>query len=108
MPLQGHSQWIIEGCYGDLVEAALPHCSELRFLNPGVEVAVQHCLMRPWEPDKFPSAKAQQAVLDYLVSWVREYETRNDEFGLQRHRRVFDSFTGNKREYTCVSAYTDT
>ena len=38
-----HDQWIIEGCYGDLVEAALPHCNELRFLNPGVEVCIAHC-----------------------------------------------------------------
>ncbi|HWC17338.1 MAG TPA: hypothetical protein VG498_09990, partial [Terriglobales bacterium] len=35
-----NDQWIIEGCYGDLVEAALPHCTELRFLNPGVETCV--------------------------------------------------------------------
>ena len=31
-----HPGWVIEGCYGDLIEAALPHASELCFLNPGV------------------------------------------------------------------------
>src|SRR4051794_7867748 len=36
--------WVIEGCYGDLIEAALPHCTELRFLNPGVEVCVANCV----------------------------------------------------------------
>lgn len=41
--IQRHSQWVLEGCYSDLVAAALPHCSELRFLNPGVEVSIQHC-----------------------------------------------------------------
>ena len=35
--IRSNDQWIIEGCYSDLVEAALPHCTELRFLNPGVE-----------------------------------------------------------------------
>lgn len=104
--IERHPQWILEGCYSDLVEAALPHCTELRFLNPGVEVAVQHCLMRPWEPEKFPTPEAQQAMLDYLVSWVREYATRSDEYGLARHRALFESFSGNKREYSSVSAYT--
>src|SRR5436190_1514056 len=36
--------WVIEGCYGDLIEAALPYCTELRFLNPGVETCVANCL----------------------------------------------------------------
>jgi adenylate kinase family enzyme len=35
--LGAKEQWVIEGCYGDLIEAALPHCTELRFLNPGIE-----------------------------------------------------------------------
>lgn len=100
-----HPRWILEGCYSDLVEAALPHCTELRFLNPGVEVAVKHCLMRPWEPEKFPTPEAQQAMLDYLVNWVREYETRDDEYGLARHRALFDSFRGSKREYLDPAEY---
>ena len=27
-----HSEWLLEGCYGDLIEAALPHCTG-RFLT---------------------------------------------------------------------------
>jgi adenylate kinase family enzyme len=100
-----NEQWIIEGCYSDLVEAALPYCSELRFLNPGVEVCIQHCQQRPWEPEKFPSVEAQQAMLARLVEWVREYEVRDDEYGLERHRKLFDDFVGPKREYTNVSTY---
>jgi adenylate kinase family enzyme len=30
-----HSEWVIEGCYGDLLEQVLPYASEVRFLNPG-------------------------------------------------------------------------
>src|SRR3954467_2796580 len=41
--------WVIEGCYGDLVETALPRCTELHFLNPGVEVCVANCVKRPWD-----------------------------------------------------------
>jgi len=95
----------MEGCYGDLVEAALPHCTELRFLNPGVETCVEHCNRRPWEPAKFASAEQQQAMLSLLIEWVRNYETRSDEYGLQRHRQIYDQFAGPKREYTSVVSY---
>ena len=86
---------VMEGCYGDLVEAALPHCTELSFLNPGVETCVAHCLSRPWEPSKFPSAEEQDAMLQTLVAWVREYETRDDEYGLKRHRSFMTSSVGS-------------
>jgi adenylate kinase family enzyme len=97
-----HPQWIIEGCYGDLIEAALPGADELRFLNPGTEACVRHCLNRPWEPDKFASPEDQQAMLEPLLAWVREYDSRTDEFGLTRHRAIFAAFSGNKREYVSV------
>jgi adenylate kinase family enzyme len=90
--------WVIEGCYGDLVEAALPSCTELRFLNPGADACVVNCKARPWEPSKYASAAEQDEVLAFLLKWVREYETRTDEYGLARHRAIFDSFAGPKRE----------
>jgi adenylate kinase family enzyme len=105
--MNSNEHWVMEGCYGDLVEAALPHCTELRFLNPGVETCVAHCLSRPWEPSKFPSAEEQNAMLQTLVAWVREYETRNDEYGLKRHRFIYDHFAGIKREYKTVASYTE-
>src|SRR6516225_2107471 len=100
--IQSNEQWVIEGCYSDLIEAALPYCTELRFLNPGIEVCVAHCLRRPWEPEKFSSPEDQGAMLTHLVQWVREYETRDDAYGLKRHRELFEGFQGRKREYTSV------
>ncbi|MEJ8567899.1 shikimate kinase [Elongatibacter sediminis] len=105
--LDTHDSWIIEGCYGDIAAAALPHCTELRFLNPGVETCVAHCEQRPWEPDKFASQAEQNAVLPGLIDWVRSYETRDDEYGLECHRRVFTEFAGLKREYSDTGAYDD-
>lgn len=102
--IESNEEWIIEGCYGDLIEAALPYCSELRFLNPPVDVCVEHCKGRPWEPEKFSTAAQQRTMLDRLISWVRRYETRDDEYGLKRHRKIFDRFTGAKREYTYVGS----
>jgi hypothetical protein len=37
-------------------------------------------------------------MLEALVAWVREYDTRADEYGLARHRAIFDAFRGPKRE----------
>ena len=90
--LSAKEQWVIEGCYGDLIEAALPHCTQLRFLNPGIETCVDHCNRRPWEASKFSSAEQQNAMLGQLIQWVKEYETRNDEYGLKRHRQIFANF----------------
>lgn len=99
-----HAEWVIEGCYGDLLEVVLPFCSELRFLNPGVEACIAHCRARPWEPEKYPSKEAQDRMLAFLLEWVRAYETRSDEYSLARHRALFENFTGEKREYTSVPA----
>lgn len=100
-----HPGWVIDGCYGDLVEAALPHCSELRFLNPGVEVCVQNCRSRPWDPAYCESPEAQARYLEPLIDFVRQYETRQDEFSLARHRAIFDSFPGPKREFLELPNY---
>jgi len=94
-----YDEWIVEGCYGDLVQAALPYCTELHFLNPGIEVCVEHCDRRPWEADKFNSPAEQAAAIAFLIDWVKTYETRDDEYGLARHRSIFDHFTGQKIEH---------
>lgn len=103
--IREHPDWIIEGVYSDLIEEALPYCTELRFLNPGVETSIRHCHARPYEPDKFPTPQAQDENLQNLLDWVRQYESRDDEYGLVRHRSLFDAFNGPKREFTSVGDY---
>lgn len=105
--MDSSAEWIIEGCYSDLLAAALPLCTELRFLNPGVAVCVAHCHERPWEPEKFASPEEQHKLLDQLVQWVSDYETREDEYGLKRHRQLFDNFQGPKKEYTRLASYNE-
>jgi adenylate kinase family enzyme len=97
-----HPDCVIEGCYADLVEAALPWCSELRFLNPGVEACLRNCRARPWEPEKYASAAEQDERLAYLLEWVAQYGVRDDEYSLRRHREVFAGFGGPRREYTAA------
>src|SRR5690606_24075549 len=62
-----HASWVIEGCYGDLLEQVVPFCTEMRFLNPGLDVCIANCRARPWEPDKYSSREAQDRYLETLL-----------------------------------------
>ena len=97
--IRGSESWVIEGCYSSLLKEAAGYCTEMIFLNPGVEACVRNCEARPWEPHKYPSPEAQDANLRMLVRWVRDYETREDEFSLREHRKLFDAHAGKKIEY---------
>jgi len=92
------SNWVIEGCYADLIAPLLPEATAMRFLNPGIETCVAHCRRRPWEPHKYASQAEQDANLEFLVNWVRGYETREGPLSLQAHRALFDAFQGDKKE----------
>jgi adenylate kinase family enzyme len=98
--LAAHDRWVIEGCDGDLAEAALPACSELVFMNPGVAACLANNQRRPWESHKYESAADQERMLPNLVAWVESYYTRSDPRSYAYHRRLFDAFAGNKRELT--------
>jgi adenylate kinase family enzyme len=96
--IEENPEWVIEGCYGDLLEQVLPYASEVRFLNPGVAACIANCRARPWEREKYHSKEAQDEKLEFLLGWVREYESRTDEYSLARHRELFEGFRGPKVE----------
>jgi adenylate kinase family enzyme len=102
--MDANERWVIEGCYADLVEVALPRCTQLVFLHPGVAACIANARARPWEPHKYASKQAQDANLDMLIGWIRDYETRGDELSLAAHRALFDRFDGDKRELTSREA----
>ncbi|HEO64641.1 MAG TPA: shikimate kinase [Spirochaetes bacterium] len=90
--------WIIEGCYGSLIQYATKYCTELIFLNPGIEKCLENNLKRPFEPHKFSSLEEQNEKLKFLQEWVQNYENRDDEYSLKGHREIFESFQGSKKE----------
>ena len=98
--IAANQDWVIEGCYADLLALVAPRCTRMIFLDPGVEVCIAHCRARPWEPHKYPSKEAQDANLAMLIDWIRAYDTRSDEFSRRAHRALFDGFTGDKVELT--------
>jgi len=96
--LDQHDAWVVEGCYGELVEKALVAGPELIFLNPGEEVCIANNRRRPWEPHKYNSPDEQDSMLENLLTWVRGYYQRDDAWSLVAHRQVFDRYSGPKRE----------
>jgi adenylate kinase family enzyme len=92
----GHERWVVEGCYAGLVGQALTHSPILLFVDPGVEACLANCRSRPWEPHKYTSKAEQDARLEFLLSWVREYSSRDDELSLRAHRALFEDYRGLK------------
>lgn len=99
-----HERWVLEGCYGNLIEAAFPFQPFLIFLNPGLESCTANCLNRPWEPHKYSSRQEQDTNLGLLLSWVAEYYTRNGPMSLGAHQAVFARYGGRKVELRRVPA----
>lgn len=92
--------WVIEGCYGDLVDAVLPNGPLLIFLEPGQDVCVANCRTRPWEPHKYRTKAEQDEHLEHLLGWVRSYYDLDGSMSLAGHRAVFSAYAGPKRLVT--------
>lgn len=94
--LSAHSEWVIEGCYADLVRALMRPEHHLIFLDLTPEVCLEHCSQRPWEPHKFPTPEMQQEALEPLLDWVASYPRRNDECSRQAHLQLYRDFVGKR------------
>lgn len=93
-----HDQWVIEGCYGDLLALVKPFANEAVFMNLPVHLCQANARNRPWEPHKYKSKQAQDENLPMLLDWIAGYESRNDDLSYSAHRALYDSFTGRKIE----------
>ena len=98
--LESNNDWVIEGCYGDLIEAVSEYADELVFLNLSLEQCMSNARKRPWEPHKYASKKEQDANLEMLLGWIAEYNQRSDSCSKIEHQRIFDSFSGDKKVLT--------
>lgn len=96
--------WIVEGCYANLVDAALPFSPRLLFLNPGEEQCLANCRARPWEPHKYASKEEQDERLSFLLSWVGDYYHRTGDMSLSGHLACFARYAGPKDELRAAPA----
>jgi len=92
----GHAGWVVEGCYADLLGAALAAADRAVFLDLPVTRCQAHARARPWEPHKYHSPEAQDANLVMLLDWIADYPHRCDEFSRRAHAALFDTFQGRK------------
>lgn len=90
-------QWVIEGCYTDLLEMAASQATEIIFLNLEVAQCVENARNRPWEPHKYSSPEAQDENLEMLILWIEDYHERRDVFSYESHLGFFEAFEGRKR-----------
>lgn len=97
---QSHRDWVIEGCYADLIALAMPFADELIFLDLSVDDCIAHAHARPFEPHKYASKDAQDANLNMLVDWIKDYPKRNDSCSRSAHLALFDVFAGKKIRVT--------
>ena len=94
---ESEADWVIEGCYADLLEIAAPLATEAIYLDLPVEQCVANARSRPWEPHKYESKQAQDSNLKMLLEWIAEYPRRDDSFSARAHRHLYDEFRGDKR-----------
>jgi adenylate kinase family enzyme len=93
-----HTSWVVEGCYGNLVQASLQFAPRLLFLNPGEQQCLENCRARPWEAHKYASKQEQDQRLEFLLSWVSQYYTRSGEMSLTAHTACFNAYPGKREE----------
>ena len=93
-----NSSWVVEGCYADLLSLVMKSATKIIFLNPGVDICIENCKNRPWEPHKYASLDEQNININMLLNWVKEYISRTDEFSFESHKALYESFQGEKKE----------
>ena len=94
------ADWVVEGCYAELIAATLPLQPLLVFLDPGLEACQAHCRARPWEPHKYADPAEQAARLPFLLDWVAAYYHRDGEMSQAGHAALFAAYAGPKRHLT--------
>jgi len=98
--IQAHENWVIEGCYADLLEIALAKSNEIIFMNLSVEACIANAKNRPWEPHKYVSKQAQDANLEMLIDWISQYPERTDTFSESAHIALYEKYQGKKSIFT--------
>jgi adenylate kinase family enzyme len=105
---ESNEQWIVEGCYARLIVATLSCDPHLVVLDPGLEQCVTNCRTRPWEPHKYQSKEEQDSRLAYLLAWVEEYYTRDDDMSLAAHKKLYRHYDGPKQWLSGLPPQTST
>jgi adenylate kinase family enzyme len=99
--INSNGGWVIEGCYSDLLEMAVPVSNEIIFMNLPVETCIANAKSRPWEPHKYESKEAQDANLGMLIDWIAQYPGRVDTFSEVAHNELYEKYSNKKSMINC-------
>ncbi len=94
--LSSHESWVVEGCYGDLIEFVTPQATKVIFMDLSIDDCVENAKNREWEPHKYSSKEEQDKNLSMLIDWIRNYNVRADTFSRDSHSSIFESYEGSK------------
>lgn len=94
---RSYPQWVVEGCYPDLIGTTLQWRPHLVLLDPGLDQCLANCRARPWEPHKYRSRAEQDRKLDMLLAWVAGYYHRGGDMSLEAHEALFEAYRGPKQ-----------
>ena len=104
--IQDNQNWVIEGCYTDLLQLLVGNVTELIFMNLPVDLCIENAKQRPWEPHKYPSKQAQDANLSMLIEWIAQYDLRDDTFSRRAHEDFYFAFQSKKTCYLSNLTFT--
>jgi len=93
-----HDAWVIEGCYGDLLELLTTQATDMIYLCLDSGQCIANAQNRPWESHKYASKAAQDANLSMLIDWIGEYDSRTDTTGKLAHDTLFNCFDKSKEK----------
>lgn len=94
--VQSNSDWIIEGCYTDLLTLVSDKSTEIIFLDIPINTCINNANNRPWESHKYSSKQVQDDNLPMLVNWISDYANRVDTFSYSAHKNFFNQYCGIK------------
>ena len=94
--LNTNNEWVIEGCYSDLLALVTGQADRMIFMNLPIEACITNAKRRPWEPHKYPTKEAQDANLNMLIDWIAMYGSRTDTFSKVAHEKLYEAFDGEK------------
>ncbi|GAA5442422.1 hypothetical protein Misp06_00596 [Microbulbifer sp. NBRC 101763] len=97
--LRENENWVVEGCYTDLLELLVEESTEIIFMDLSIEQCIENARNRPWEPHKYESKEAQDSNLDMLTRWIKDYKARSDTFSYEAHLRFYKTYQGKKAIY---------
>lgn len=95
-----NTNWVIEGCYGDIFQAIMTKADSLIFMDLSVSQCLENAKQRPFEAHKYSSKEAQDKNLTPLLSWIADYPTREDWSGRVYHEQLFNNCRFAKQRIT--------